>query len=1093
MKLGSLAPRLSFALLSVVSISALTASPLPPPDRGETIVFIGNGLPERAQNFGRWETAFYQRFPESDLVIRNMGYQGDTPAFRPRPGQPDQWAFEGAARFRPEFEMHLGQGHYDKPDEWLKVVEADTIVAFFGFNESFDGPDRVDNFRAELAAFAKHTLEQQYNGESAPKLVLASPIAFEDLSATEDLPDGREENRNLILYTQAIREVAAELDLTFVDLFTPSRRAFEESEAPLTTFGSHLNDAGYAATASALVDGIYGPGENGSEADPELLHAAVEEKIWMWFNDYRMLNGVHVHGRRYRPFGNVNYPEEIEKIRQMTALRDRKIWEVARGETTDLTVDDSQTRELTPIETNYRRPIEYLSEEEALESFTLLPGYEISLFASEDQFPEMRNPVQMSFDSRGRLWVSVLHSYPHYVPGGTRPNDKILILEDTDKDGRADEMTVFAEGLSLPIGFEITPHGVFASEEPNLILLKDHDGDDRADEKIVLYGGFDSHDTHHAISAYTSDASGALYMSEGRFLHSQVETPYGPQRCNDGGVWRFDPKNWRLERYSQVDYNNPWGVAFDEWEQGYISDASGGENFWALPLSAKMPYGIEIPKVDQFAPRRARPTSGSEFVSSRHFPDEAQGNFMICNSIGFLGVSYHDVWEEGSGFYGEHIGDLVSSTDPNFRPVDLETAPDGSLYLVDWHNALVGHMQHSARDPNRDSSHGRIYRITHPSRPLVPEPKIAGEPIPQLLENLKLPEYRARYRTRRELAGRPAEQVLPAVKEWAASLDQADEHYERYLCEALWATWAQNAVDVDLLRQCLAARSHQARAAAVQVLRFTHHRVPNSNALFLQAANDSHPRVRLTAIVAASWLDNPAGARIALETLRHPFDRWMGPVFELIMKTTLADDAQVARASGALAGNPNALRFLDGTFEIAKAPPTEDNQSQGPTRELSAADQKVYELGREIYHRDGHCVSCHQSNGKGLPKIYPTLLAANNDWVAKDEERLIKLVLKGLWGPMEIAGEAFDPGQGVPPMPGFGPILNDEEIAAVISYVRQSFGNDLSLIQPEQVKRVRAATADRRDFYMVEELMQEHPIPGWENWRKSASPANSFE
>jgi hypothetical protein len=253
----------------------------------------------------------------------------------------------------------------------------------------------------------------------------------------------------------------------------------------------------------------------------------------------------------------------------------------------------------------------------------------------------------------------------------------------------------------------------------------------------VLMGGFDTHDTHHAISAYAADASGAFYFCEGRFLHSQVETPYGPERVNDGGVWRYDPKKARLERYSQSDYNNPWGIAFDEWDQCYISDASGGNNWWGLPLSAKMPYGIEIDKVEEFAPQRARPTSGSEFISSRHFPDEYQGRFILNNSIGFLGTSMWDITEEGAGFTGRQAGDLLSSSDPNFRPVDCEFAPDGSLYIVDWHNALIGHMQHNARDPQRDREHGRIFRVTYPSRPLVKPPVIAGAALPALLEALQ--------------------------------------------------------------------------------------------------------------------------------------------------------------------------------------------------------------------------------------------------------------------------------------------------------------------------------------------------------------------
>ncbi len=1079
---------------SLFSASAQTPTA---PAKGETIVLLGNGLPEKMQNYGHFETEVYRRYPNANLVIRNMGYQGDTPAFRPRPGNPNPWAFPGGEKFRPEFPTHYGEGHYATPDEWLGLVKADTIIAFYGFNESFDGPEGVENFQAELDAWVKHTQAQKYNGKTAPRIVLVSPVAFEDLSASQDLPDGVKENANLKLYSQAIRNVADLKQLQFVDVFTPTKALYASESQPMTINGSHLTDVGYARLAPMLADGIYGRSAAVSPAPASLVHDAVREKQWMWFNDFRMLNGVHVHGRRYAPYGNVNYPEEIEKIRQMTALRDQKIWQVVQGESNSVVVDDAQTRPLSPIETNFKRPIKYLDEKEALEKFTMAPGYEIQLFASEKEFPDLRNPVQMSFDNQGRLWVSVLHSYPHYVPGGTRPNDKILIFEDTNGDGRADKQSVYADGLSLPIGFEITPDGVYASEEPNLILLKDTDGDGKADSKTILLGGFDSHDTHHAISAYSADASGAFYMNEGRFLHSQVETPYGCERCNDGGTWRFDPKNWRLERYSQSDYNNPWGIAFDQWDQGFISDASSGQNWWALPLSAKMPYGVEIPKVAEFAPKRARPTSGSEFVYSRHFPDEAQGDFMICNSIGFLGTSLHDIWDDGAGLDGKVVGDLVSSSDPNFRPVDLEFAPDGSLYIVDWHNALIGHMQHNARDPNRDHDHGRIYRVTYPSRPLVKPPVIAGASIPQLLENLKLPEYRARYRTRRELRGRPAGEVLPAVAKWTASLDQTDPDYDRLMCEALWATWAQNRVDETLLKQVLASRSYKARAAAVQVLRYTYRKLPDSVSLFLQAANDPHPRVRLEAIVAASWLNNMAGARIALETLRHPFDRWMGPTFETIMKNTLADDVKALEAKGdleqVLASNSNARGFLNGTFELAKAAPSAEDKSYGPTGKLSEADLKSYTLGREVFHRDAHCATCHQPNGQGMPNIYPPLLARDNPWLTDNNERMIKVVLKGLWGPFELRGQHFDPSKGVPPMPGFGPILTDDEIAGVLTYVRQSFGNDLPAIKAGDVKKVREATSSRVDFYQIEDLMKEHPIKGWENWQKASAPPTSFE
>jgi mono/diheme cytochrome c family protein len=522
-------------------------------------------------------------------------------------------------------------------------------------------------------------------------------------------------------------------------------------------------------------------------------------------------------------------------------------------------------------------------------------------------------------------------------------------------------------------------------------------------------------------------------------------------------------------------------VSFDDWGQCYISDASSGQNWWALALSTKLPHGLEVPMVGEFAPKRSRPTAGAEWVSSRHFPDEWQGYFMQNNCIGFLGTTVYEVKEDGAGFGGRNVGDLVSSSDPNFRPVDLEFAPDGSLYFVDWHNPLIGHMQHNIRDPNRDTTRGRIYRITYPSRPLVTPARIAGAGIPELLDNLKAPEYRTRYRTRRELAGHPADRVLPAVKKWVASLDRNDPSYDRHVLEGMWATWRQGRIDHDLLMRCLSSKAPQARAAAVEVLRNDFRTVEDATALLLAAANDPHPRVRLSAVVAASWIGNEDGARIALESLRSSLDKWMAPATDQVLKTTLADEVKALNDAGRLADNPKASDYLAGKLMLVQAPLRDEDQKHGPTRKLDDAQQEVYAQGKAIFSRDASCITCHQANGQGLPNIYPPL--TSKEWIAGSDERLIKITLHGLWGPLEVDGKRFDPTKGVPPMMGSGPLLNDQEMAAVLTYVRQSFGNDYDPITPDAVGKVRKATEGRRNFWMVDELMKAHPIAGWEKWK----------
>ncbi len=196
-------------------------------------------------------------------------------------------------------------------------------------------------------------------------------------------------------------------------------------------------------------------------------------------------------------------------------------------------------------------------------------------------------------------------------------------------------------------------------------------------------------------------------------------------------------------------------------------------------------YGYSNPKTKALIEEkhRVRPTSGLEFVSSRHFPDEVQGDMLINNTIGFLGMKQHQVMEDGTGYATKHRVDLFKSDDKNFRPVDMEFAPDGSLYFIDWHNAIIGHMQHNARDPHRDKTHGRIYRVTYPARPLVKPAKIAGASIEELLDNLKLHEYRTRYRTKSELRGRNQTEVLSKIRIWAQNLDKNDPRFEHHLLE----------------------------------------------------------------------------------------------------------------------------------------------------------------------------------------------------------------------------------------------------------------------------------------------------------------------
>lgn len=188
-------------------------------------------------------------------------------------------------------------------------------------------------------------------------------------------------------------------------------------------------------------------------------------------------------------------------------------------------------------------------------------GYALNLFASEEQFPELRAPVQIAFDARGRLWVVTMPSFPHTIPGQPQ-EDKIIVLEDTDRDGKADRCTTSAEGFDALDGVAFTEDGVLISEQSRHWLMRDTDGDGRADTKTESLRGLDVTDSHHGGMVAT-DPVGGVWFCDGVFHRSQFETPYGVHRGFDSTTYRKDPRTGRIESMWQSETPNPWRITFD--------------------------------------------------------------------------------------------------------------------------------------------------------------------------------------------------------------------------------------------------------------------------------------------------------------------------------------------------------------------------------------------------------------------------------------------------------------------------------------------------------------------------------------------------
>jgi hypothetical protein len=238
--------------------------------KGAHIMLIGNNLGSRMMNYGFFETEMHVRYPDSLLYIRNMCDGGETPGFRPHSGRMNPWAFPGAEKYQTELATNSeSEGHFETPDQWLTRLKADIIIAFFGFNESFEGAAGLENFKAELDSFVRYTLNQKYNGVSAPQLALVTPIAFQDLSSKMDLPDGKKENENLAMYADAIKQIAAKNNVHVIDAYTPTKEWFDKSKDQLTIDGMQLNSEGYAKFSKLLTDNTFGQRQTHCRSAPE--------------------------------------------------------------------------------------------------------------------------------------------------------------------------------------------------------------------------------------------------------------------------------------------------------------------------------------------------------------------------------------------------------------------------------------------------------------------------------------------------------------------------------------------------------------------------------------------------------------------------------------------------------------------------------------------------------------------------------------------------------------------------------------------------------------------------------------------------------
>lgn len=423
------------------------------------------------------------------------------------------------------------------------------------------------------------------------------------------------------------------------------------------------------------------------------------------------------------------------------------------------------------------RTTEPQSAAEELKGFKVPQGFKVQLFADESMLGG--KPINMAFDARGRLWVSSTREYPYAVPkekwspdtmSAPGSKDSIRILEDTDGDGRADKMTVFADNLNIPTGVVPYKNGCIAWSIPNLLYLEDTDQDGKADKRSIILGplGYEL-DTHGMISSLRLGLDGWIYATHG-FNNTSVVRPRDGSVLNlqSGNTFRFKPDGSRAERWTHGQVN-PFGMCWDSRGNLYSADCHSSPIYQLIRGAFYPSFGKPHDGLG-YAPVMCRHSHGSTGIAGVVYIDggiwgpEWDDRMFIGNPITSK-VNQDFITFTGTTPGAKEETDFITSTDPWFRPVDLTLGPDSALYVADFYNRIIGHYEVPLDHPGRDRSRGRIWRVVkegHTGR--LTDSNLAKLGGPALMLELSSPNITRRYLATEELVSRIGKPALALAR-----------------------------------------------------------------------------------------------------------------------------------------------------------------------------------------------------------------------------------------------------------------------------------------------------------------------------------------
>lgn len=499
------------------------------------------------------------------------------------------------------------------------------------------------------------------------------------------------------------------------------------------------------------------------------------------------------------------------------------------------------------------RPTSKLSPTEQEKTFTLPPGFEIRLFAAE---PQIAKPMNVAFDSHGRMWATVTREYPNPAPLDKPGRDAIKILEDTDNDGRADKITTFADGLNIPIGIYPYQNGCIAWSIPYLWHLKDNNGDGKCDERIKLYGPLDhTRDTHGNNSSFTRGFDGWLYITHGFRNQTRFAGADGHEvTLNSGNTYRIRLDGMRVEHYTHGQVN-PFGMCVDPWGNFYTADCHSSPVYQLIRNGQYPGFGRPHDGLG-FAPLVIQHSHGSTAISgitwidNPAWPAEFQDNVFIGNVMTSR-VNRDRIDFTGASPVGTEMNDFVKTTDPWFRPVNLQFGPDGRLYIADFYNKIIGHYEVPLDHPERDRESGRIWCVTYvgdeKSKAVSPTPLPKPDDIDGWIAELSNPDFTRRRMAADFLADDGNEEIVQKARE----LTHGSATGANAFVHALWVLHRLEGLDHRTLDLAVHHASPQVRAHAAGALSERGNWTGREHAHTMALLADSNPHVVKAAADAA--------------------------------------------------------------------------------------------------------------------------------------------------------------------------------------------------------------------------------------------------